>query len=216
MKVSLRWLSDYIELPTDDPAAIKDALASLGHEVEGIERLSANWTGVVIAEVLTVEPHPDADKIRVCTVTTGGDPIQVICGAWNFDAGAIVPFAVPGAVLPGDFEIGVRTIRGIESNGMICSERELELGDDHTGILVLEPGTPVGQDFADHVELPDVVFDLSITPNRPDAMSMVGIARDLAAYFELPLRDHGIAVTEVGEPSQMSVGIHVPAAAWSP
>ncbi len=188
MKVSLRWLSEYIDLPTQDPAEIRDALASLGHEVEGIERLEADWTGIVIARVLTVDRHPDADKVRVCTVTTGGDPIQVICGAWNFDAGAIVPFALPGAILPGDFEIGVRTIRGVESHGMICSERELRLGDDHTGILVLEPDAPIGTDFSAYVELPDVILDIAVTPNRPDAMSMVGIARDLAAYFGLAIR----------------------------
>ncbi len=188
MKVSLRWLEDYIDLPTRDPEDIRVALASLGHEVEGVERLEADWTGVVVARVLTVDPHPDADKVRVCTVTTGGDPIRVICGAWNFEADAVVAFAQPGAVLPGGFEIGVRTIRGVESNGMICSERELLLGDDHAGILVLEPDAPVGAAFSDYVELPDVVFDLSITPNRPDAMSMVGIARDLGAYYGVAMR----------------------------
>lgn len=188
MKISLNWLSEFVELPTRDPQELKEALYSLGHEVEGVLELEVSWTGVTIAEVLTVEAHPDADKVRLCTVTTGGDPIQVVCGAWNFDAGAVVAFAEPGAVLPGGFEIGSRDIRGVTSHGMICSESELGLGDDHTGILVLEDDAPVGEDFGRWVSLPDVVFDLSITPNRGDAMSVLGIARDLAAFYEVDVR----------------------------
>ena len=210
MKISLNWLSEFIDLPTRDPLKIKDALYSLGHEVEGVEEVSAGWTGVTIAEVLTVDPHPDADKIRLCSVTTGGDPIQVVCGAWNFEPGAIVAFAEPGAVLPGDFEIGSREIRGVKSHGMICSEKELRLGDDHSGILVLEPSAPVGTDFAEWVALPDVIFDLSITPNRPDAMSVLGIARDLAALFGLELRLPATPmITEPGVPS-VAVSIEDP------
>ena len=188
MKISLNWLLEFVDLPTREPSVIKDVLYSLGHEVEGVEELTADWTGVTIAEVLTVGAHPDADKVRVCTVTTGGDPIDVVCGAWNFDAGARVAFAQPGAVLPGGFEIGSRKIRGVMSHGMICSEKELGLGEDHAGILVLEGDAPIGEDFAAWVSRPDVVFELSITPNRPDAMSVLGIARDLAAHFGLTLR----------------------------
>lgn len=207
MRISLNWLSEFVDLPTGDPQKIKDALYSLGHEVEGVEEVSAGWTGVTIAEVLTVDPHPDADKVRLCSVTTGGDPIQVVCGAWNFEAGAIVAFAEPGAVLPGDFEIGSREIRGVVSHGMICSESELRLGDDHSGILVLDPTAPVGADFADWVALPDVVFDLSITPNRPDAMSVLGIARDLAAHFGSELRLPATPMrTQPGAPS---VGVSI-------
>jgi phenylalanyl-tRNA synthetase beta chain len=202
VKVSLRWLSEFIDLPTNDPIEIRDALVSLGHEVEAIEHHRADWTSVVIASVLTVDPHPDADKVRVCTVDTGADPIRVVCGAWNFEAGAKVAFAMPGAMLAGGFAIGVRTIRGVESHGMICSERELGLGDEHAGILVLEPSAPVGVDFAEFVELPDVVFDLTITPNRPDMMSMVGVARELGAFYSVPHRrpDTGQA-TVPGMPS---------------
>jgi phenylalanyl-tRNA synthetase beta chain len=201
MKVSLRWLSEYVDLP-EDPLAVRHALESVGHEVEGVETIEPRWTGVVVAEVLTVDPHPDADKVRVCTVSTGADPIQVVCGAWNFEAGARVAFAIPGAVLPGDFGIGTRRIRGVESNGMICSERELELGDDHSGILVLDDDAPVGSELAGLVELPDTVIELSITPNRPDAMSMVGIARDLAALFGTALKTPDVSVpTVAGQPT---------------
>ena len=185
MKVSLNWLSEFVALPTRDVPELRRTLAMLGHEVEGVETLEAGWTKVDIARVLEVAAHPDADKVRVCTVTTGGEPITVVCGAWNFEAGAIVAFAHPGAVLPGGFEIGVRDIRGVRSHGMICSERELELGEDAAGILVLPEEAPVGQPLEALLELPDVVFDLAITPNRPDAMSMLGIARDLAAWYDV-------------------------------
>jgi phenylalanyl-tRNA synthetase beta chain len=186
MRVSLRWLADYIDLPTTDPQELRQVFASLGHEVEGVDHLEVDWQGVVVARVDHIRPHPAADKVRLCMVNTGQESIEVVCGAWNFDEGAKVAFARPGAVLAGGFEIGRRTIRGVESVGMICSEKELGLGDDHTGILVLDPDTPLGVDFAELVSRPDVVFDLTITPNRPDAMSMVGIARELSAYFQVP------------------------------
>ena len=188
MKISLNWLLEFVDLPTRDPEELRHLLASLGHEVEGVEKITVGWSGVTIAEVLTVAAHPDADKVRLCTVTTGSEPIQVVCGAWNFEAGARVAFANPGAVLPGGFEIGSREIRGVMSHGMICSEKELALGEDHAGILVLDGEAPVGTDFGEWVALPDVIFDLSITPNRPDAMSVLGIARDLAAHFSLSVR----------------------------
>ncbi len=209
MKVSLRWLAEYIDLPTKDPAEIARVLESLGHAIESVTELTADWSGVQVAEVLTVAPHPDADKIRVCTVTTGGDPIQVICGAWNFDAGAKVAFAAPGAVLAGGFDIGVRTIRGVESHGMICSEKELGLGEEHGGILVLESGASVGEDFAEFVEFPDFVLDLEITPNRPDMMSMVGVARELGAFYGIPHRRPSVELETV--PGQPSVGVTISA-----
>jgi phenylalanyl-tRNA synthetase beta chain len=136
-----------------------------------------------VGKVLDVAPHPDADRIRVCQVDSGTGASQIICGAWNFDTGATVAVARPGAVLPGDFEIGQRTIRDVVSNGMICSEKELGLGDDHTGILVLDGGAEIGTPFAEVVELPDVVLDLDIPTSRPDALSLLGVARDLGAWF---------------------------------
>jgi phenylalanyl-tRNA synthetase beta chain len=186
MKVSLRWLADYIDLPTKDAGELKYVLDLIGHKVESVEVLGAGWTDVYVARVDEISPHPNADKVRLCKVSTGRDQIDVVCGAWNFEAGAKVAFAVPGARLPGGMEIGRRQIRGIESAGMILSERELGLGDDHAGILVLDADAPVGVDFTELVALPDVIFDLEITSNRPDAMSMIGIARDLGAYYEIP------------------------------
>ncbi len=188
MRVSLNWLSEFVDLPTRDAGELARALAMAGHEVDGVELVEHDWSGVKVARVDEVAAHPNADKVRVCEVSLGNGPITVVCGAWNFDRGAIVAFAEPGAVLAGGFEIGVRTIRGVESHGMICSEAELGLGEDHSGIIVLEDDTPLGAPLEDVLDLPDVVFDLDITPNRPDAMSVLGIARDLAAWYGVPWR----------------------------
>lgn len=205
MKVPLSWLREYVEPPTENVGELRDILAMLGHEVEGVETVTAGWSGVRIARVSQIRPHPDADRIRVCEVESIGAPVQVVCGAWNFAPGDIVAYAEPGAVLPGDLRIGVRTIRGVESHGMICSERELELGDDHEGIMVLGPGAPIGEPLETLLALPDVVFDISVTPNRPDAMSMLGIARDVAAWYDI-----GIRVPEADPDTQESpAGIDV-------
>jgi phenylalanyl-tRNA synthetase beta chain len=184
MKISLRWLQEFIDLPTTDSDELARALTMLGHAVEDVQRLEAGWSDVVVGEVTEIAPHPDADKIRICQVDVGSGPTQIICGAWNFEEGARVAVANPGAVLAGGLEIAKRKIRGVVSNGMICSEAELGLGDDHTGILVLDGEAKLGADFSELVELPDVVFDLDITTDRPYALSLLGIARDLAAHFQ--------------------------------
>ena len=136
-------------------------------------------------------PHPDADRIRLADVDFGDGQLRVVCGAPNIAPGMVVPFARVGAVLPGDFKIERRKIRGIVSEGMLCSARELGLGDDHDGILELPADAPLGTDVREVLGLDDVVFDLSITPNRPDAMGIVGIARELAAHFGLPFAVDG-------------------------
>ena len=122
MKVTLDWLGDFVDLPTADPEEITGALESLGHEVEGWEPVRHRFSDVVVGKVLEIAPHPDADKVRLTKVDVGGQVLDIVCGAWNFDEGAIVPVAVPGAVLQGDFSITERTIRGVTSHGMICSE----------------------------------------------------------------------------------------------
>jgi len=187
MKVSLRWLNEFVDLPTADPAELEDVLSNLGLEVEGIEVIEALFTGVVVARVLEVRQHPNADKLRLVRVDRGDGEQEVVCGAWNFEAGALVPLATVGAVLEGGLEVGEREIRGVTSLGMICSETELGLGEDAAGILVLEEGfAAIGADFAAALPYPDVVFDISITPNRSDAMSIYGVARDLAAFYDIP------------------------------
>ncbi|MFV9673098.1 MAG: YtpR family tRNA-binding protein, partial [Acidimicrobiia bacterium] len=192
MKFTLDWMQEFVDLPTSDPEAIAAALESLGHEVEGWERTSHRFEGVVIGRVLEVGAHPNADKVRVTKVDVGEEVLDIICGAWNFEAGAVVPVAKPGAVLQGDFEITQRKIRGIVSNGMICSESELEVGEDAAGIMVLDTDYPdaadrVGEDFVGLLPADDIVFDVSITPNRPDCMSVYGLARELAAFYRVPL-----------------------------
>jgi phenylalanyl-tRNA synthetase beta chain len=212
MKLTRSWIDEFVDIPVTDPAALADAFESLGHEVEEWKVLSPEFTGVVVGRVLEVSAHPDADKVRVTRVDVGTEILDIICGAWNFEAGAIVPVAVPGAVLGGDFTITQRDIRGITSNGMICSEVELGLGDDADGIMVLNEDYPgsadaIGADFAQIVGLPDVYYEISVTPNRPDCLSVYGLCRDLAALYEVTLRPHGIEVTEAGDPNDIEVEI---------
>jgi phenylalanyl-tRNA synthetase beta chain len=210
MKVSLAWLREFIDLPDVDVTELSYVFDMLGHTVDGVEHLDPEWTDVYVGEVLVIEPHPDADRVRVCQVDSGTGPTQIICGAWNFERGATVAVARPGAVLPGDFEIGKRTIRGVESNGMICSESELGLGSDHAGILVLEDDLDIGTPFAELVELPDVVFDLEITTNRPDALSLLGIARDLGAWFDVDTTLPSIELRTVAGATPIAVEIADP------
>jgi phenylalanyl-tRNA synthetase beta chain len=210
VKVPLVWLQEFVDLPTTDVGELSYAFDMLGLTVESVETIRPEWSDVLVGKVLEIAAHPDADKIRVCQVDSGSGPTQIICGAWNFETGAIVPVAAPGAVLPGEFEIGRRNIRGVESNGMICSERELGLGDDHAGILVLDGDPEIGTPFADIVELPDLVFDLEITPNRSDAMSILGVARDLAAHFGIEHRLPEIQMSTVEGSTKIDVQVDDP------
>ena len=186
MRAPLSWIRDFtpVEASVGD---IADALNQLGLEVEGIDEPGREIGGVVVARILEVMPHPDADRIRLADVDAGDGPVRVVCGAPNIEAGMVVPFARVGAHLPGDFKIERRKIRGQVSEGMLCSARELGLGDDHAGILELSSAAVLGTDVREVLGLDDVVFDLSITPNRPDAMGIVGVARELAAHFRLAL-----------------------------
>lgn len=181
MKFSLTWLKDHLET-TASVKEIVDTLNAIGLEVEGVVDPAERLAGFRVAEVLTAAPHPDADKLQVLTVTTGeGDPMQVVCGAPNARAGMKGVLGLPGAVVPANgMELRKSAIRGVESNGMMCSVRELELGDEHDGIIELPEDAPVGASFADYHGASPVI-DVAITPNRPDCMGVYGIARDLAA-----------------------------------
>jgi phenylalanyl-tRNA synthetase beta chain len=187
MRAPLSWIRDFVpdlDAPVGD---IADALNQLGLEVEEVEAPGAEISGVVVARILDVVAHPDADKIRLADVDFGDGQLRVVCGAPNIEPGMVVPFARVGARLPGGFEITKRKIRGVVSEGMLCSTRELGLGEDHAGILALPSNAPLGADVREVLGLDDVIFDLAITPNRPDAMGIVGVARELAAHFSLPL-----------------------------
>ncbi len=181
MKFSLTWLKDYLET-TATLTQICDALNAIGLEVEGVEDPADKLAGFRIAHVLTAARHPDADKLQVLTVDTGdGAPLQVVCGAPNARAGMKGVLGLPGAVVPANgMVLRKSAIRGVESNGMMCSVRELELGEDHDGIIELPADAPVGSSFADYHGA-DPVIEVAVTPNRQDCMGVYGIARDLAA-----------------------------------
>ena len=182
MKLTLSWLKDHLDAEAS-LETIAETLTRIGLEVEGIEDKAASLKAFVVAHVLTAEPHPNADRLRVCTVDTGdGKPVQVVCGAPNARAGMKTVFAPPGTYVPGlDKTLAVGTIRGVESLGMLCSGAELGLGEEANGILDLPDDAPTGQPYALYAGLDDPVIEINLTPNRPDCTSIHGIARDLAA-----------------------------------
>lgn len=182
MKFTLSWLKDHLDTEAD-AQAVSETLTRIGLEVEGVENPAEALKPFRIARVMTAERHPQADKLQVLTVDTGdGQALQVVCGAPNARAGLVGVFGGPGTYVPGsDMTLKKAAIRGVESNGMMCSARELQLGEDHDGIIELPADAPVGTSFADYAGLDDAVFDVAITPNRQDCMGVRGIARDLAA-----------------------------------
>lgn len=189
MRVPLSWIRDFV--PVEGSAAeLAESLNNLGLVVEGIDEPGREVQGVVVAKVLAVSDHPDADKLTLVDVDAGDGEVRVVCGARNLTPGDVIPYAPPGAMLPGGMKLERRKIRGVASEGMLCSASELGLGDDGSGgaagILHLAPDVKLGEDVRSVLGLDDVIFDLEITPNRPDAMSVVGVARDLAAALGLP------------------------------
>ncbi|MGI8932074.1 MAG: phenylalanine--tRNA ligase subunit beta [Sphingomicrobium sp.] len=181
MKFSLSWLKDHLDTEAD-AATVAETLTRIGLEVEGVDNPAEKLRSFKIARVLTATRHPQADKLQVLSVDAGDGPMQVVCGATNARVGMVGVFGDAGTYVPGsDMVLKKTTIRGVESNGMMCSARELELGEDHDGIVELPDDAPVGASFADYAGLDDAVFDVAITPNRQDCMGVRGIARDLAA-----------------------------------
>ncbi len=208
MKVPLSWLKEYVDVPVS-AAELADRLTFSGLEVEGIAHVGVDYTGVVVAEVLAVERHPQADRLVVCRVHNGREERRVVCGATNFGPGDRVPLAEPGAILANGMKIKSAVIRGERSDGMLCAEDELGLGDRHDGILVLprdvQPGTP----FADIAGPQETVLEIEVTPNRPDCLSMIGVAREVAALLggslrwpEIPLEERG---GPIGEKTRVDV-----------
>jgi phenylalanyl-tRNA synthetase beta chain len=212
MKVLLSWLREFAPIE-GEPDQIAAQLTELGMELESVSLLGQGLDGIVVARVLEVREHPDADRIRLVDVDAGdGVPLQICCGATNMVAGDLVPLATIGTVMPGGMEIARRKLRGQESNGMLCSAREMELGDDHAGILVLSdaptPGTPITEALG---IASDVVYEFDALPNRPDTLSIMGVARDLAAHQGVPFGMPPLAVDESGEPADGLCGVDIQA-----
>jgi phenylalanyl-tRNA synthetase beta chain len=208
MKVLLSWLRDFAPIE-GDPVALGEHLSDLGMAVEQLDVLGEGLDGIVVAKVLATRPHPNADKIQLVDVDVGdGEALQIACGAFNMAPGDLVPLAPVGTVMPDGVEIGRRKLRGEWSNGMLCSARELGLGADHGGIHILPAGLPVGTPFAEAMGIrSDVLYDLEINPNRPDAMSVAGVARDLAARLRVPFTLPEPVVDEV--PAARIGDVHV-------
>jgi phenylalanyl-tRNA synthetase beta chain len=211
MKFSLSWLKQHLE--TDASAEqIAEKLTAIGLEVEEVSNPAEALAPFRVARVLTAEKHPQADKLQVLTVDAGtGEAIQVVCGAPNAHAGMLGVFGPPGAYIPGsDLTLKVAAIRGVESRGMMCSARELELGDDHSGIIELPADAPVGASFSDYAALGDPVFDVAVTPDRQDCMGVRGIARDLAAAGVGTLKPLAVPQVEGNFPCPVPIRIEDP------
>jgi phenylalanyl-tRNA synthetase beta chain len=215
MKVTLNWLKQYVDFDWS-PAELADRLTMLGLEVEGVQKLGGEFDGVVVAQVITRDKHPNADKLSVCRVNDGTGERQIVCGAQNFQAGDKVPLILPGASLPAKpgeapFTIKVGKIRGIESHGMMCSPQELGLAPEADGLLILPADAKVGQPFAEHLGRvgSDVVYDLEVTPNRPDLNSIIGIAREIAALTGNPLKLPDIQCPESNVQSDALVVVRI-------
>jgi phenylalanyl-tRNA synthetase beta chain len=186
MKFSEQWLRSWVS-PQVSRDELVARLSMAGLEVDSVTPVAGAFTGVVVGEVLSTEQHPDADKLRVCQVSNGAETFQVVCGAPNVRPGLKIPFAMIGAELSGDFKIKKAKLRGVESNGMLCSASELQISDDHDGLMELAADAPVGQDIRAYLGLDDVIIELGLTPNRGDCLSMSGLAREVGALYNVPV-----------------------------
>ena len=196
MKISENWLRTWVN-PAIDSATLSDQLTMLGLEVDELAPVAKPFTGVVVGEVLTVEQHPDADRLRVTTINIGsGEPLQIVCGAPNVRVGMKAPVATIGAVLPGDFKIKKGKLRGVESQGMLCGASEIDLEDKIDGLLELPADAPVGMNIREYLKLDDNVIDISITPNRGDCFSIRGIAREIAVINKLQMNEPAIETVD--------------------
>ncbi|GLU40093.1 phenylalanine--tRNA ligase subunit beta [Pseudomonas sp. NBRC 100443] len=186
MKFSEQWLRSWVN-PQVSRDELVARLSMAGLEVDAVIPVAGAFSGVVVGEVLSTEQHPDADKLRVCQVSNGSETFQVVCGAPNVRPGLKIPFAMIGAELPGDFKIKKAKLRGVESNGMLCSAKELEISDDNAGLMELAADAPVGASIRDYLELDDASIEIGLTPNRGDCLSLTGLAREVGALYSAPV-----------------------------
>ncbi len=217
MRVPLSWLREYVDVDLE-PDKLAERLTLLGMEVKGIERWGGDWRNVVVGELLSVEKHPNADRLSLTSVRVGrdgaGEALSIVCGATNIAAGQRVPVALPGAVLPGDRRIERTEKMGVVSNGMLCSGDELNLTGDADGILILPPDAPIGVPLADLYG--DVVLDVDVKPNRGDALSLIGLAREVAAVTGSPLRWPDTDPPEDGRDVEGLLDVQVLDSGWCP
>ena len=195
MIISEQWLRTWVS-PQVTTDALSHKLTMIGLEVDSIAGAAEAFSGVVVAQIIAAEQHPDADKLRVCTVNAGDETVQIVCGAPNARAGLIAPLAKVGAVLPGDFKIKKAKLRGVESQGMLCAGAELTISEDNDGLMELPADAPIGTDIREYLSLDDQVIELGLTPNRADCLSVRGIARDVAVAFDETLNETAIAPIE--------------------
>lgn len=195
MLVSLRWLKDYVDVELG-PGELADRLTMAGLEVDSVREVGPEFANIVVAKILSIRPHPGADKLSLCEITAGDKTYSVVCGAKNMNIGDIVPLALVGATIPGGYTIKSSEIRGEKSYGMLCSEDELGLGEDASGIMILPEGLSPGEDLIDALDLKDTVFDIGITPNRSDCLGIIGIAREVAVITGKKLRYPRILISE--------------------
>lgn len=212
MKFSEAWLREWVN-PKLDTQQLAEQLTMAGLEVDSVEPVAAGFSGVVVAEVLSVETHPDADKLRVCQVAAGEDaPLQIVCGAPNVCAGMKAPLATVGGRMPDDMKIRKAKLRGIVSHGMLCSARELGLSDEHQGLMDLPADAPVGSDLRDYLGLNDVTIDVDLTPNRGDCLGMEGVAREVGALTRTDLTPPAFESVAAAIADQLPIDVQSPEA----
>lgn len=210
MLVLESWLRE-IANPSLSNRELADCLTMAGLEVEGVEPLVPTFSGVVVAQIKEIEQHPNADKLRICQVDVGKEELlTIVCGAPNAAKGIKVPLAMIGAVLPGNIKIGKSKLRGQASFGMLCSARELGISDDSTGLLILDDNARVGQDIRDALQLDDQVFEIKLTPNRADCLSMYGVGREVSALTSTPLKSFDFSPVPVTITDTLKVNVQAP------
>ncbi|WP_226503623.1 MULTISPECIES: phenylalanine--tRNA ligase subunit beta [Pseudomonas] len=211
MKFSEQWLRGWVS-PQVSRDELVARLSMAGLEVDSVTPAAGVFSGVVVGEVLSTEQHPDADKLRVCQVSDGAETFQVVCGAPNVRPGLKIPFAKIGAELPGDFKIKKAKLRGVESNGMLCSQSELQVGEGNDGLMELPVDAPVGEDLRVYLQLDDVSIEVDLTPNRGDCLSLAGLAREVGALYNSPVTRPVVATVAPVSDEVRSVEVVAPAA----
>ncbi|EJL03548.1 MULTISPECIES: phenylalanine--tRNA ligase subunit beta [Pseudomonas] len=211
MKFSEQWLRGWVS-PQVSRDELVARLSMAGLEVDSVTPAAGEFSGVVVGEVLGTEQHPDADKLRVCQVSNGTETFQVVCGAPNVRPGLKIPFAMIGAELPGDFKIKKAKLRGVESNGMLCSQAELQIGEGNDGLMELPADAPVGQDIREYLNLDDASIEVDLTPNRGDCLSLAGLAREVGALYAAPVARPAVATVPAVHDEVRSVEVLAPAA----